>query len=127
MSQKSIKDIAYEKYQLIWMSDHGYTIENITNLATEWYKALQEDNFESIEDFPFAEFLDETGFAGSEIYAAKSEFLEYEYQNVSYMQDLLSREEFLLYIEDKIQDDDHNPTTDDILEAIKQIAQELDN
>lgn len=71
---------AYEKYQLQWMIDHGYTLKNLI-------EELQNLQYEDPEDSdristPVEELFDEwetdIGFGGSMIWACRKEWEECE-------------------------------------------------
>ena len=68
--------IAYRKYQLDWLSDHGYCIEDIYNLADQWH--IEKNNHEF--DGSFGEYIEEYGFGG-DIWACYDEFIECEYSD----------------------------------------------
>ena len=89
-----IKKIAYEKYRLDWMLKHGHTL---TNLMDE-LDSMQEESDDTVSQL----FIDwEYGFGfGSEIWVCFDEFIDNEYQDRGYMQQLLNWEEFEKYEED---------------------------
>lgn len=65
----------YEKYQLQWMIDHGYSLNDLMNELTELQYADPEDSdriTESVSDL-FADWESDIGF-GSEIWACRAEW-----------------------------------------------------
>lgn len=83
-----LKKIAYEKYKLNWMSSRGYTLKDINELVMEWSDSKEEIDFEG--------YVMRHGFHG-ELWKDYMEFLDEEYQNTSYMESILSEEEFEKY------------------------------
>lgn len=95
---KTIKEIAYEKYQLNWMANHGYSIHDIINKMDELWK--DEDEKEKIShEMEYDRFLYDTGFIGS-LWCCYDEFLNEEYADRDYMEFLLSDVEYKLYLLD---------------------------
>lgn len=68
----------YNKYQLEWMINHGYTLENLIQQLDEMREMYEADGIEdyTIADL-FAEWEFNTGFNG-EIWACYGEWLECE-------------------------------------------------
>lgn len=95
IQEKPIRTLAYRKYQLDWMSSHGYGIGHIIN---ELEKVQKENGESSIGDI-YDEWEAERGF-GSELWACYSEFLDSEYQDESYMRQLLTESEYREYLKD---------------------------
>lgn len=62
----------YQKYQLEWMIEHGYSLEDLIKELNE-YK--QYANAEDVEDL-FDTWEDEQGFVGAEIWACEDEWKE---------------------------------------------------
>lgn len=91
----NIKKIAYEKYKLNWLLDHGYTLSNLMHELD----IMQEEN---TDDSVSQLFIDwEYGFGfGSEIWACYQEFLDNEHKDNSYMVHLLNVEEYAQYRRD---------------------------
>lgn len=92
---KTIREIAYEKYKLSWMCSHGFTL---SDLMRELH-AYQEGDFILLPEL-FREWELEAGFSGS-IWACFDEFLDAEYQDEEYMESLLTKSEFVRYLSDK--------------------------
>lgn len=97
---KTIKEIAYQKYQLDWMMKHGYGIGDLIELLAEtekeaWDCGLPDANCESV----FDDWELDVGFNGS-LWVCFNEFLGAEYVNRPYMQDLLDSTEFNLWLKD---------------------------
>lgn len=94
MKNIDIEDIAYEKYKLRWMMDHGKTISELIHEVS----LTQE---EAMEDLPLTFDIWETDYGfGSEIWACFDEFMESEYQDKEYMKSILTDEEYVAYLED---------------------------
>lgn len=91
----NIKEIAYERYKLDWLMRHGYTLVDLMN---ELDKMQEENPNDSVSQL----FVDwEYGFGfGSEIWVCFDEFIDSEYQDKSYMKQLLNWEEYEKYEED---------------------------
>lgn len=95
-----ITKIAYEKYKLDWMIQHGYTLQN---LVTELGKMIYEDFLDGpnvvtsvltlFEDWEYA-----YGF-NSEIWACYDEFMDIEFYDSEYMKSLLTSNEYYTYME----------------------------
>lgn len=98
---KTIQEIAYAKYQLDWMSQHGFSLQDLMQELHE-YQYTDPENFDMISepvDEIFAGWEDETGFSG-ELWVCFNEFLDAEYQDAEYMKYLLSDSEYAKYLED---------------------------
>lgn len=67
----------YELYQLDWLIQHGYSLDDII-------KIVNENNVRNVED------LQEVGIYG-ECFASFAEFCENEYKDTEYMNELASR------------------------------------
>lgn len=88
-----ITKIAYEKYKLQWMMDHGYTL---TDLIKE-LDICQEE----CDDHTVSQLFDNWEFGygfGSEIWVCYNEFMETEFLNSYYMSQILTSSEFNAYI-----------------------------
>ena len=90
----NIKKIAYEKYKLDWMLHHGYTLKD---LVSELSGCMEEEEEELVDVFDIWE--SDYGF-GSEVWASFDEFIDNEYQDESYMKQMLTRSEYQKYQED---------------------------
>ena len=93
MNTKGIREQSYELYKLIWMKEHGYSLQD---LAAELAML-------TADGVPAEELLskfEQNGFSGGEIYVSYDEFIDNEYQNMEYMRTLLSKEDFILYLRD---------------------------
>lgn len=95
MNNEDITKIAYERYKLKWMLDHGYTLRH---LMTELDMMLEE-----FEDNDMDQIFDDWEFGygfGSEIWSCYDEFMETEFLNSDYMSDILiTASEWRAYIE----------------------------
>lgn len=93
---KNIKEIAYQKYQLHWLMSHGYTVEYINCIAYDWFneRLTDPDNDDTLADYIF-----ERGINGS-LWASYDEFIEIEYQDAGYMEEVLSKNEYTDYCMD---------------------------
>lgn len=88
-----ITQVAYEKYRLRWMIDHGYTL---VDLIKEMDKMQ-----EGWPDAAMSQMFDEWEFCygfGSEIWVCYDEFMENEFLNSYYMSQILTTSEFQAYI-----------------------------
>lgn len=80
-----ITRIAYEKYKLKWMLDHGYDLSNLLG-------ELEEMHCEYPDQTPcelFDNWVADVGFS-SEIWACYDEFMENEFLNSDYMMSILT-------------------------------------
>ena len=89
-----IRDIAYQKYQLNWMLDHGYSLDDLVKKMTDVFTAY--DDFFSPQSC-YNLFLSDFGFGG-ELFASYQEFLECEYRNKEYIKSILTKEQYLDYL-----------------------------
>lgn len=92
-----IQNIAYEKYRTYWMLQHGYTLTDLMEHLTKYQYEDPEDR-EQIST-PVKELFDyweESGFNG-ELWVCFGEFLGAEYQDIPYMQSILTTDEFDAY------------------------------
>ena len=89
-----ITKVAYEKYRLRWMMDHGYTLVDLMKemdmMLEEWPDATMSQLF---DDWEFG-----YGF-GSEIWVCYDEFVATEFRNPYYMCQILTQTEFDVYVE----------------------------
>lgn len=92
----NIRKIAYEKYKLDWMLQHGYTLKD---LVSELSGCMGEEDEDLITTFDIWE--SDYGF-GSEIWACFDEFIDNEYQDEDYMKQLLNWKEYEKYEEDQV-------------------------
>ena len=91
----NIKGIAYGKYKLNWMMEHGYTIEDLFKFVGEH---LTDDTDWSLAG-AYDEWETEDGFNG-EIWCCFEEFLDFEYQDKEYMITILDPDEYYEYLRD---------------------------
>lgn len=100
------ENMAYERYQLMWMMTHGHT-------ARELFKYVFCNHTESIDpdsgefdlqdvlqldpDGMFDEWEKNAGFCG-ELWACKDEFLQTEFLMPEYMNTLLNSDEYATYM-----------------------------
>lgn len=95
----TIKEIAYKRFQLFWLQDHGYGMEDlfraISNCAMQ-----QVEEGESLEAYYLQDAFEESGLDGS-IYPCFEEFLTSEYTIIPLMHQLLSEDEFREYVKDR--------------------------
>lgn len=98
---ENIKAVAYDKYQLDWMIEHGHSLKELMDSLTNYQYSDPEDSdtiSTPINDLFYA-WEKESGFSG-EIWASFQEFLEYEwlYRNGEYMKNLLTKDEYEEYL-----------------------------
>ena len=90
--KNSISVIAYEKYRLQWMLDHGYTIADLIHQLDIMQCECPDSCVETLfDDWDYG-----FGFGG-EIWASYAEFLETEFLDDAYMKSLLTDEEYSAY------------------------------
>ena len=93
-SVADIKDISYHKYQLRWMMDHGYSLEDLVEKMTEIFKEY--DEFFSPESC-YELFVSDYGFGG-ELFVSYQEFLDSEYRDKDYIKSILTKKQYLDYL-----------------------------
>lgn len=81
--EEEVEDRCYKLYQLQWMREHSYSLEDI-------FARVDCNVADALSAF------EEVGFEGGEIYSSKKEFLATEYLNEEYMLELLQDQESLL-------------------------------
>ena len=95
----------YKMYQLKWIMDHGYSLQDIFNVLEEGYieywepfpmskmaNTSLEDDFKEI-----VSYFEEHGFNGS-IFSSEGEFYDNEYHNEEYMKTMLPEDMFKTYL-----------------------------
>lgn len=105
MTIKEMRERAYELYQLDWMARHGISLREALSIMADLVQE-NEDDGEDV-DALVAMWAD-VGFSGGIVFACFEEFLETEYEEESYILELLGRdyrhEELKkLYLQDRIQ------------------------
>ena len=96
---KYISKIGYERYKKIWFHDH-ITVSRL-NCTKEAYREYVKEceEWNSIPD-SFAEYVEDNGFYGGELWACYDEFLDVEYMDSSFMQSILNKAEWKAYVID---------------------------
>ena len=102
MNKKQFQQEAYRLYQLRWLADHGFSVEDVIRRTMETEKAINAEldegdrasNQDVIEEIETRDGID----GGSLIYACYKEFLETEYLDAYYMKGLLEPEHFREYL-----------------------------
>lgn len=89
--KEKLFEIAYRKYQLRWMMDHGYDLKQFLTKIQDRI----DDGADSIKE-AFGWFLSDSGFDGS-IWACREEFRETEWNDEGYMESLLTAKEFFVW------------------------------
>lgn len=90
----SLQKAAYERFKLWWMIQHGYSINELLSLYSDFWGEVEADS-EGYDDF--RAFIEDTGFNG-EIWPCFNEFLVTEFRDVSLMYQLLGHEEYNTYL-----------------------------
>lgn len=96
VKMKNIREIAYSRYQMDWMVQRGYTMDDLMRGVFDYVEDSGKPTLSSYYNWKIND-----GFNG-EIWVSFEEFLNNEYTNVSYMSQLLTTEEFESYITDII-------------------------
>ena len=93
---KYIGEIAYERYRKVWFHDH-ITVSRL-NCTKEAYREYVKEceEWNSIPD-SFAEYVEDNGFYGGELWVCYDEFLGVEYMDSSFMQSILNKAEWKAY------------------------------
>lgn len=102
MNKKEFQREAYRLYQLRWLADHGFSVEDVVRRTMETEKAINAEldagdyasNQDVIEEIETRDGMD----GGSLIYACYKEFLETEYLDADYMKGLLDDASYLRYL-----------------------------
>lgn len=95
---RNIKQIAYGKYQLDWMKQHGYSLADLVDVMNQAWRE-DEDRERCTPGVAFNMFERDYGFGG-ELYSSYDEFLENEYLSMEDMLMLLTTDEAKLYLQD---------------------------
>lgn len=90
-----IKRIAYERYKLRWLIDHGYSISQLIEKLAE---IENESDYCEDANEAYKEFEAESGFGG-ELWVCFDEFTENEFQDRAYIRTLLNDREYIEYLE----------------------------
>lgn len=85
---------AYEKYKLDWMISHSYTLYDLAIALEDKRDEMPHEKISTI----LSEWEDHDGFGGCEIWACFDEFMECEYQDSEYMQNILTLGEYETYL-----------------------------
>lgn len=92
----NIKDLAYELYKEDWKTNHGIFRPQEVDALKRYYDYCQENG----DSIVFNDWLQEFGYHG-ELFVCKAEFLANEYQDESYIRQLLDSDDlFRQYQED---------------------------
>lgn len=89
-----ITKIAYEKYRLDWMIRHNHTLTELM----EFMEVAQLDAPTAFARVLFSYWESNCGFDG-ELWACYDEFMQTEFLNVAYMENILTNTEFDVYVE----------------------------
>ena len=90
ISEEELKRTIFEKYKIFWMLNHGITIKDISKLAKEWVGDCDTSEV-SLEDY-----LEEQGFNGGSLWACFQEFLDNEFWERGFIENILSGSQNLL-------------------------------
>lgn len=107
--KEAFEDKCYKAYQLRWMLEHGYSLDDLYKVMLKYEKEMFDpDDFRASDgsmayEMEFDEsdlersamqardiFLFEQGFGSAIVFAGKNEFLNEEYRKADYMDELLS-------------------------------------
>lgn len=94
MVQK-VRRIAYERYQLQWMMDHGFSMNDLFLVSQIWAEGLEDD-----PDTSFQDFLEEGGIGQGSLWVCFDEFMDAEYREREYMTKLLEGDSENLFLYD---------------------------
>lgn len=84
MTIEQLRDEAYRLYQLDWMANHGYSVEDLAAAVL----AHVDSSDGTPDTTAYHEWERDAGFGG-EIWACFNEFLDHEYRDEDYMTALL--------------------------------------
>lgn len=105
-----IKDTAYKKYQLHWMMQHGYFMDDLYDLIRK-HDADPDSNM-----IDFQSYVETYGFGSGEMWISKDEFLNTLYQDRQYMKEILTEQELYEWREDT---HNYSPIPDIVVETPK--------
>lgn len=97
VKKSNLREIAYQRYQLKWMLEHGKSLEDLKNKLLDGEQFIKDCGDKATVSGAWDEF-EEYGFDG-EIYACYDEFLDNEFRDVDYMKTLLNKEEMEIWKE----------------------------
>lgn len=93
---KYIGEIAYERYRKVWFHDH-ITVNQFNRTKEAYQEYIKEcEEWNSIPD-SLAEYIEDNGFYGGELWVCYDEFLDVEYMDSSFMQSILNKAEWKAY------------------------------
>ena len=93
---KYISKVAYERYRKVWFCDH-ITVSRLNCTKDAYREYVKEcEEWNSIPD-SFAEYIEDNGFYGGELWACYDEFLDAEYMDSSFMRSILNKSEWKAY------------------------------
>ena len=95
MIKDEFEKSVYEAYKLLWLIQHGFTLEKMVSaLADADNEAKEHDDYPEGNTWEIYENLvarvEETGFGNGSIWACFDEFMDNEFQDSGYMKELLS-------------------------------------
>lgn len=90
LQKEAFKKYCYGIYQLEWMKNHGYTLDNLKTRLNQLYNLYKSENgsYDYTPGIGFSD-LEEEGFAGGILWACQDEFIETEFKDKEYMKTLL--------------------------------------
>lgn len=91
MKKNELRKIAYQRYQLKWMIEHGKSLDLLKQELIANEEQLNDDE-EKVNVLSVWDMFEEMGFHG-EMYVCYDEFFENEFQNIDYMKAILSKTE----------------------------------
>ncbi len=119
---QNLLNLAYGKYQLHWMADHGYSLTNLIEGLNNYMKDAKTSDLTKA----FSHWEKDNDLGGS-IYASKEEFEEVEFQDTDYMRNLLNKDEFRMWCSYDavflLRHGNHALTADDIKEILTMLPE----
>lgn len=82
----NISELCYELYKINWMK--RISPERQMNALKDYYEGLVDAG----DEYTFDDYIEEFGY-DSELYACYDEFIDYEYQDSDYIENLLDNKE----------------------------------
>lgn len=95
-----IQKTAYRKYQLYWIADHGFSMDDLFKKMASCSGEIVSDD-EPITAEVLKDLFEETGLGSGSLYPCFDEFLDYEYRDSDLMEHILTAEEFVDYCTDR--------------------------
>lgn len=95
----NIKKVAYSRFQLFWLMEHGFTMNDLFKAFTEAAAELLEGE-EDIYEGSLRDTFEEFGLGNGSLYPCFGEFLDNEYRDCLLMRQILDDGQWQEYVKD---------------------------